>query len=113
MNLHWEERRKAQILHLIKEDVVFFNANKDGELIMLINTNDILAWGAADCIVLELKDLDDVYSYYRKSKSFGIAVWYCKKVNMMPQEYLYNLIQSDGTFNLDEYNLDINPLWNK
>lgn len=105
------EKRKGMILHLIKEDVVFFNQNKDGELIMLVNTNDILAWASADCIVLNLDDLEDLYNHYRKSKSNGVVVWYCKKQNMMPQKPFYDWVQKEGIFNLDEMNLEPNPLW--
>jgi hypothetical protein len=74
-----------------------------------LNTSDVLAWGCADAHTLQHKEIKDVYDHWEKDPIYGTAVWYCKKMNMMPQPPLAERIRAQGIWNIDNMGLQSNP----
>lgn len=74
-----------------------------------VNTNDVLAWGCADAIEMDYDDLEDVYTHWEKDPAWGTAVWYCKKLNMMPQKPVADSIRKMGIWDIDNMGLEKNP----
>ena len=75
---------------------------------MNVNCNDVFYWACADGEEMEYHDIKDVYDHWIKDPSWGTAVWCIKKRNMMPQKPVYDRIQADGIWNLDEMGLQPN-----
>jgi len=70
-----------------------------------VNCNDVFAWGAADAENLEFEELEDLFKHYKKDKHWGSSVWCIKKRGYLPQKPVYEAIQKEGIWNLDEMNL--------
>lgn len=73
-----------------------------------LNINDIFCWGCSDAENLNYEDLQDVYDHYLKDKTWGTAVWACKRRNMLPQKPVYDEIMKQGIWNLDDMGLEPN-----
>ena len=73
-----------------------------------VNTNDVLAWGCADAEGMNYEDLEDVYTYWEKDPVYGTAVWYCKRVGMMPQRPVAAAIRKGGIWDIDSMGLEKN-----
>lgn len=74
-----------------------------------VNTNDVLAWGCADAYSMKYNDIQEVYEYWEKDPVNGTAVWYCKKMNMMPQPPVADSIRRAGVWDIDNMGLQKNP----
>lgn len=103
--------------YLLLNDIMFLNTHwykKDwseeakNTTSLVVNCNDVFAWGCADAEEVTLKDLKDLYYHVKKDKNYGSIVWCIKKRNMLPQKPVYDIIQNDGVWNLDEMNLEKN-----
>lgn len=110
----------AALAVLLLADVVFINNfwwKKEGgwpqdacdKISLNVNTNDVLAWGCADAIEMDYDDLEEVYTYWEKDPYWGTAVWYCKKLNMMPQKPVADSIRKMGIWDIDSMGLEKNP----
>jgi hypothetical protein len=97
---------------LLASDVVFINDHwwkkDDGwpedacKMISLnVNTNDVLTWGAADAYTMQYSDLREVYEHWAKDPTWGTAVWYCKRMKLMPQEPVAERIRAAGIWDID------------
>lgn len=76
-----------------------------------VNCNDVFYWGCADAEEMMYDEIQDVYDHYIKDPGWGTAVWCIKKRNLMPQKPVYDMIQKEGIWNLDEMNLEPNESW--
>lgn len=74
-----------------------------------VNTNDVLVWGCADSCDMNYEDIQEVYEYWEKDPSWGTAVWYCKKLKMMPQKPVADSIRKMGIWDIDNMGLEKNP----
>lgn len=74
-----------------------------------VNTNDVLAWGCADAEGITYDELRDVYDHWEKDYDWGIAVWCCKRNNMMPQPPIAEYIRKAGIWDIDNMGLRMNP----
>lgn len=74
-----------------------------------VNTSDVLAWGCADAEGITWKELQDVYEYWLKDPADGTVIWFCKKVNMMPQKPVADAIRKAGIWDIDAMGLEPNP----
>lgn len=74
-----------------------------------VNTNDVLMWGCADADSITYDEIQEVYEHWEKDPAWGTAVWYCKKLNMMPQKPVADRIRAMGIWDLDKMNLEKNP----
>lgn len=64
---------------LILSDNLFLNNE-----LLLVNCNDVFAWGCADAEPISLLDIPDVY---QASKTmYGIVKWVCKRRSLQPQK---------------------------
>lgn len=66
-----------------------------------INTNDIFAWGYADTEGITYKEIEEVYRYWVKDPSWGIAVWAMLRNKEMPQAPVEKHIRAGGIWDLD------------
>ncbi len=73
-----------------------------------VNCNDMFAWGCADAEGLLYSELEDLFSYWEKDPYWGSTIWVIKKRGEMPQRPVYEKIQDEGIWNLDEMNLTSN-----
>lgn len=105
---------------LLLSDVIFTNSfwwkKEDGwpedackYISLNVNQNDILAWGCADAIELEHSEIESLYEHWEKDRAWGPAVWYCKKVKMMPQKPVADSIRNVGVWDIDNMGLEKNP----
>ena len=74
-----------------------------------LNTNDILMSAAADAYTMQKEDIKDVYDHWVKDPNWGTAVWYCKKMNLMPQTPVAERIRAAGIWDIDNMGLNPNP----
>lgn len=74
-----------------------------------VNTNDVLMWGCADACEMTHAEIEEVYDYWDKDPSWGTAVWYCKKMNMMPQKPVADSIRKQSIWDIDSMGLEKNP----
>ena len=74
-----------------------------------VNTNDVLYWGCADACEMKHSEIEEVYTYWEKDPSWGTAVWYCKKMNLMPQKPVADSIRKGGIWDIDNMGLQKNP----
>ena len=70
------------------------------------NCSDIFAWGVADAERVSYGDLENLYEHWKKDQTWGVAIWCIKKRNEMPQKPVYDVIKSQGIWNIDEMNLN-------
>ena len=73
-----------------------------------VNQNDVLMWGAADACEMMYSEIEEVYDYWEKDPMWGTAVWYCKKMNMMPQKPVAESIRKSGIWDIDNMGLEPN-----
>jgi hypothetical protein len=66
-------------------------------------------WGAADACEMNYDEIETVYNYWEKDPHWGTAVWYCKKLNMMPQKPVADSIRKAGIWDIDNMGLEKNP----
>jgi hypothetical protein len=78
-----------------------------------VNCSDTFYYASADAETLYYKDLKCLYKEWIIDEKYGHIIWCIKKRNMMPLKEVYERIQKDGKFNLDEikikYKLRDNP----
>ena len=74
-----------------------------------VNTNDVLFWGCADACEMKHSEIEEVYTYWEKDPAWGTAVWYCKKMNLMPQKPVADSIRKGGIWDIDNMGLQKNP----
>ena len=74
-----------------------------------VNMSDVLAWGCADAEDMSWREIEDVYSYWLKDPADGPTIWFCKKINMMPQKPVPDAIRKAGIWDIDNMGLDPNP----
>lgn len=94
--------------HWFKED---WPAEAQKTIILYVNCNDVFAWGCADAEEIKLNQLKELWKYYKKDRNYGAIVWCIKQANILPQKPMYDLIQKESKFNLDEMNLKPNLTW--
>jgi len=112
--------KEIAIAILLIEGVIFINNHwwmKDQgwpedackRISLNVNQNDVMMWGCADAETLDYADIEDVYSHWEKDRNWGTAIWYCKKLNMMPQKPVADRIRSGGIWDIDQMGLQPNP----
>ena len=96
---------------LLLERQIFLNSNwymddwpKDAQNMtsLNVNCNDVFAWGCADAEDVEFKEIKDLFEHYIKDPGWGTAVWCIKRRGYLPQKPVYEAIQKNGIWNLDE-----------
>jgi len=106
---------EAALTALLLEQKVFVTARwyedkwpEDAKKMISINVlcNDIFAWGCADAEGLQYNELNDLFNHYEKDSKWGTAVWCIKKRGKLPQKPVYEAIQADEIWNLDEMDLE-------
>lgn len=75
---------------------------------LLMNCNDVFAWGCADCEEVAYTDIKDIWDHFAKDKVWGTAVWVMKKRNEMPQKPVETIIRKEGIWDLDAMRLGKN-----
>ena len=74
-----------------------------------VNLNDIFCYGA-DAIELDYEDLKSLYDHWKHDVYCGVAVWAAKKTNMRPLKRIYDVIEEEGKWNMEDLkHLKYNP----
>ena len=110
---HIEFEDGLALAALLMAEIVFLNSpwweNPPREdIIVLVNCNDVFAWGCGDAEPLKYKDIEDLYDHWLKDKVNGAEVWCCKQRKQMPQRPVYKDIMSKGIWDLDSMGLEPN-----
>jgi hypothetical protein len=113
------EKEKAVALLLIN-DVIFLNTNhweKDWPeearkaTAILVNCNDIFAWGCADAERISFYDIKKLYDLWKQYPVWGPALWCMIQRREMPQDPVAESMRGHG-IDLDafqkEHNLRVN-----
>lgn len=111
------EQEKA-VAHLLINDVIFINSHhyeKDWpekarkSTAILVNCNDIFAWGCADAEEASVKDIEDLYRMWKDGKyhGWGSAMWCMKKRREMPQTPVDEAMRESGV-DLDAFQKEYN-----
>ena len=109
-----EFSNEAALTVLLLERQIFLNSNwymddwpEDAQKMtsLNVNCNDVFAWGCADAEDVEFKELKDLFEHYIKDPGWGTAVWCIKRRGYLPQKPVYEAIQKNGIWNLDEMGL--------
>lgn len=74
-----------------------------------VNCDDVFAWGCSDAQELDYEELQTLWEYHIKDPRWGCEVWCMTKRGYLPQSPVYNDIQQEGIWNLDNMNLKNNP----
>lgn len=77
---------------------------------LVVNCNDVFAWGCADGEYITHDEIEDLYNMWRKDTAWGPAVWCCKRRKEMPQKPVEDEIRKAGIWNLDELGLEKNRM---
>lgn len=106
---------------LIYKNIVFANSShwndelpesQKDNFSMAVNCNDTFI-PAADAEGLNYKELEDLYDHVKKDPVYGADVWVMKKRGMLPMKGIYDTIQRQGIWDLDEMDLEDNYQWSK
>lgn len=76
---------------------------------VLVNLNDVFAWGFADAEELEHAELESLYRHVRRDPYWGAAVWGIKKRKAPPQKPVGNAIRATGIYSEEELRKILNP----
>jgi hypothetical protein len=68
---------------------------------ILVNTNDIFAWGCADAERITYEEIEQVYRYWVKDHIWGTAIWAIIREKQMPQRPVEKSIRDGGVWDLD------------
>ena len=85
---------------------------------VLVNCNDVFAWGCADAETCLFSEFEDLFEHYVKDKIWGPSIWCIKKRGILPQKPVFKKIEELGIWDLGSMNLskgvdgDINDLRN-
>lgn len=114
---------EAMLAILLIAEVVFINTpwyrddlkEEDKKYLhkILVNSSDVFIWGCADAEEISMSEIPELYDMWIKDHGWGPAVWCIKKCNYMPQKPVYDRIQREGIWNLDEMGLRPNSSWGK
>ena len=96
---------------LLINEVVFINDHwwekdwsEDAKKSPSINVvcNDTFGWACADAEEIIHSEIPELYEMWEKDSDFGPLVWCCKKRQQKPIKPIYDQIQKNGIWNLDE-----------
>lgn len=102
---------------LLLEEVVFLNDHwwekewpeaAQKTISINVNVNDVFAWACGDAEGLDYSELESLYDHWVKDRTWGPAVWCCKKRNMMPQKPVAKAIKVAGIWDLESMGLEPN-----
>ncbi len=108
------------LIVLLEEEKIFLNScwwekewpeEARNNIAIHVNCNDIFAWGAADAETLPYKELENLYSMWKKDPMWGTAVWCIQQRGFMPQRAVYDYIKDQGIWDLDSMGLEVNSEW--
>lgn len=77
---------------------------------LVVNCNDVFAWGCADGEDINYYELTDLWKDWRKDPCWGPAIWCMKKRQEMPQKPLEDIIRKEGIWNFEELGLSDNTM---
>lgn len=92
------------IAHLLINEVIFFTKNIDNKLEIYVICNDVFAWGFADCELIDLHEIENLYQLWSKNSMYGDAFWCILKRGELPQKPVYDMMVKAG-YNFDGLNL--------
>lgn len=72
---------------------------------VLVNCNDVFAWGCADAEMCLFSEFEELFDYYVKDKKWGTAVWCIKKRGFLPQKPVFDRIVKEGIWDLSKMGL--------
>lgn len=99
---------------MLMEDVIFTNTDKNNNLILLVNINDIFAWACADCEQIEYgEEILDLYSLWKQYDYYGIVIWASYKRKMLPQDPIVNDMKKNGIWDNSMEKLEPNYYWSQ
>lgn len=95
----------AALAILFDEEIVFVNspwyrtdfpeeARKRANIHVICN--DIFAWACSDAETLDMADIQDLYNHWLDDRSWGVALWCCKKRGDMPQAPVADAMRKAG-----------------
>ena len=99
------------LARLLAADVIFLNDHwwEDGWpaaakaiTSLIVNCNDIFAWGAADGEEVLYAELEDLYTHWEKDPQWGAAMWCIKKRKQLPQKPVLDAIREAGIWNIED-----------
>lgn len=104
---------------LLANDVVFLNsywmeeewpkAAKDA-INIIVNCNDVFAWGCADGERLPYDELENLYKMWKKDPAWGAAIWCMIQRKQMPQKPVEERVRKAGIWDLDKLGLGPNTM---
>lgn len=112
------EEEKA-LAHLLINGVVFTNSHwwEDAwpdaakrTISIIVNCNDVFAWGSADGEELPHAEIENLYRMWRKDPVWGPSIWCIKQRNQMPQKPVEEAIRKAGIWDLDALDVGSNTM---
>ena len=90
----------------------FFENNKvqpkDITACVWVNCNDLFAWACADCEPITMRELPELYKFYKADPKWGTTKWCCRKRNLQPQRPVIESMKKDGVWDEMMENLEKN-----
>jgi hypothetical protein len=105
---HFDEG--AALAFLLAEEICFINSRhwkaEDKDSVYVgVNCNDVFAWACGDAEELPFSEIRTLYDMVIKDRSWGSAIWVCKRRGDMPQAAVAKRIREAGIWPLDEMGL--------
>lgn len=91
---------EAAVAKLINEDILFVVMGKTGyeRTEMMVNCNDLFAWGCSDAEPVPAYDLEKLYNAWKDDERWGAYKWCAKHRNQQPQEPIIRDMKKDGAW---------------
>lgn len=89
-----EPDESSMVAELLEKDILFLNSYKcidaigevqSATMVLLLNCNDVFAWGCADAESVTLDELPVLFDMYEQNGECGPTQWVCIKRNEQPQ----------------------------
>ena len=103
-----DPNHKAMIAKLLDDDVLFCNSRKyicdyrkglqPETIILMVNCNDVFAWGSADAEEISLAELPELFKMHEDDPKCGSTKWACLKRNEKPQKPMIDWLKEHNAW---------------
>lgn len=95
---------------LAAEYILFvMEATEPVSVMLVVNCNDLFAWGCADAQEFLESEILDLYRSWKSGK-WGVSKWCCRKRNQRPQAPIERDMRKDGAWDESMEALPLNTL---
>ncbi len=97
--------KEQAIMVLMNEGVLYINSAPDGIATFYLNCGETFYLDMEDIEQIPLNEIENLYNMWIRDSGWGPTVWCIQYRKQKPLKLFYDIIQSEGIWNLNEMGL--------